>query len=156
MAAMASGGGFPARISLVTIGARDLARLRAFYAALGWREHPVSEDGIAFFRTGGAVLALYPYTDLADDAWLEAAGDQPEFRGMALATNVETREGVDAAFEVAVAAGATVLKEPTDADWGGRSAYVADPEGNLWEIAWVPGATFDAIGGMTLPEPPAA
>ena len=75
---------------------------------------------------------------------------------MALATNVETREGVDAAFEVAVAAGATVLKEPTDADWGGRSAYVADPEGNLWEIAWVPGATFDAIGGMTLPEPPAA
>jgi hypothetical protein len=55
-----------------------------------------------------------------------------------------------------VAAGATVLKEPTDADWGGRSAYVADPEGNLWEIAWVPGATFDAIGGMTLPEPPAA
>ena len=153
---MASGGGFPARISLVTIGAHDLARLRVFYAALGWREHPVSEDGIAFFGTGGAVLALYPYADLADEAWLEAGDEQPEFRGLALATNVETRDGVDAAFAVAVAAGARVLKEPTDADWGGRSAYVADPEGNLWEIAWVPGATFDAIGGMTLPDPPTA
>lgn len=153
---MADDGVFPARLSLVTIGAHDLGRLRAYYARLGWQEDPVSDDGIAFFRTGGAVLALYPFTALADDAWLEVQGDLPEFRGVTLAVNVDTRGGVDAAYEVAVTAGALVLKEPTDADWGGRSAYVADPEGNVWEIAWLPGATFAATGGMTLPTQPAA
>ncbi len=150
---MAAGGEFPARLSLVTIGAHDLSRLRRWYAALGWEEDPVSDDSIAFFRTGGAVLALYPFTALADDAWLEAPGDLPEFRGVTLAANVETRDGVDAAYEVAVAAGARVLKEPTDADWGGRSCYVADPEGNVWEIAWLPGARFAPNGAMSMPEP---
>ena len=24
------------------------------------------------------------------------------------------------------------------ADWGGRTAYFADPEDNYWEVAWVP------------------
>ena len=25
-----------------------------------------------------------------------------------------------------------------DAFWGGRSSYWADPEGNVWEVAWLP------------------
>ena len=151
---MAADGGFPARVSLVTIGAHDLTALRRYYTALGWEEDPVSSDEIAFFRTGGAILALYPFGDLAEDAWLEVRGELPEFRGVALAANVEERDGVDRAFEVAVAAGARVLKEPTDADWGGRSCYVADPEGNIWEIAWMPGARFAPNGAMALPERP--
>ena len=43
----------------------------------------------------------------------------------------------------------TVLAEPVDRDWGGRSAYIADPEGNRWEIAWAPGARFDGRGALT-------
>ena len=35
------------------------------------------------------------------------------------------------------AAGARVTKEPVDAGFfTGRSAYVCDPEGNYFEIAW--------------------
>ena len=35
--------------------------------------------------------------------------------------------------------GGRVAKEPVDAElFEGRSAYVADPEGNYWEIAWAP------------------
>ena len=48
-------------------------------------------------------------------------------------------------------AGATVLAEPVDRDWGGCSAYFADPEGNTWEIAWLPGATFDERGALIWP-----
>ena len=48
-------------------------------------------------------------------------------------------------------AGAQVLAEPTDRDWGGRSAYFADPEGNAWEVAWVPGSTFDERGALIWP-----
>jgi uncharacterized glyoxalase superfamily protein PhnB len=41
---------------------------------------------------------------------------------------------VDALFERAVAAGAKVLREPRDEDYGGRDFVVLDPEGNLWSV----------------------
>jgi uncharacterized glyoxalase superfamily protein PhnB len=40
----------------------------------------------------------------------------------------------DAAFEAAVAAGATVLRAMVDQDYGGRGGSVADPEGNVWSF----------------------
>jgi lactoylglutathione lyase len=43
-------------------------------------------------------------------------------------------EDVDAAYEVLKAKGVTFLRPPTDQPWGLRTAYFADPEGNLWEI----------------------
>ena len=32
----------------------------------------------------------------------------------------------------------TVVKPPQDVFWGGYSGYFADPEGNLWEVAYNP------------------
>jgi len=43
-------------------------------------------------------------------------------------------EDVDAAYETLKARGVTFLRPPTDQPWGLRTAYFADPEGNLWEI----------------------
>jgi catechol 2,3-dioxygenase-like lactoylglutathione lyase family enzyme len=140
----------PARISLVTIGARDMARLRAFYQGLGWGEHPGADDNWAAYKTGGAILCLFPASALAEDA--RVSGDPPSgFRGVTLAANVEERELVDEAIEAARKAGATITKEPEDAFWGGRSAYFADPEGNLWEVAWMPGSSFDPGGALQMP-----
>ncbi|MEV6399172.1 VOC family protein [Streptomyces sp. NPDC051907] len=42
---------------------------------------------------------------------------------------------VDAVFLQAKKAGAKVLMAPKDQPWGERSAYVADPEGNLVQIS---------------------
>jgi uncharacterized glyoxalase superfamily protein PhnB len=46
----------------------------------------------------------------------------------------------------AEAAGATVVKPPQRASFGGFHAYFADPSGFLWEVAHNPGLTFDADG----------
>ncbi len=43
-------------------------------------------------------------------------------------------EDVDALFERARAAGAKVLREPTDEDFGARDFAVADPEGNIFSV----------------------
>lgn len=43
-------------------------------------------------------------------------------------------EDVDAAYETLSAKGVRFLRPPTDQPWGLRTAYFADPEGNLWEI----------------------
>jgi uncharacterized glyoxalase superfamily protein PhnB len=43
-------------------------------------------------------------------------------------------DGVDAHYERAVAAGAEVVMEPHDTDYGSREYMVRDPEGNLWSF----------------------
>jgi lactoylglutathione lyase len=43
-------------------------------------------------------------------------------------------EDVDAAYQELIAKGVRFLRPPTDQPWGLRTAYFADPEGNLWEI----------------------
>lgn len=140
----------PARVSIVTIGTRDFAAMREFYAGIGWRDLYDGPDDFAMLDTGGAVLALWPHEQLAADANVPANPPADAFRGVALALNVDTREQVDAVIAELRAKGATITREPEDAAWGGRSAYFADPEGNAWEVAWNPNAVFDARGTMTL------
>ena len=53
---------------------------------------------------------------------------------------VDSDDEVDALFERAVAAGATVLREPRDEDYGGRDFVVLDPEGNQWSFGTYQGA----------------
>jgi catechol 2,3-dioxygenase-like lactoylglutathione lyase family enzyme len=127
----------PARVSVITIGARDLPALREFYAALGFPVAIELDDFVAF-ETRGAVFTLYQAESLAADARAEVAPPQPDRIATNFAINVDERDEVDAAVESARAAGARIAKEPTDMEWGGRSAYFTDPEGNWWEIAWVP------------------
>ena len=52
------------RISLVTLGGRDLAASKRFYAdGLGWK--PAFENKeIIFFQTGGMIFALFLRDDL--------------------------------------------------------------------------------------------
>ena len=140
----------PARVSLVTLGVRDLASMRAFYRDLGWSE-AISTEVFAAFNTGGAVLALFPLDALASDANTEAAAGEDAFKGVTLAVNVEEKKGVDEAIDKVRAAGGRIVKGPINADWGGRSGYFSDPEGNLWEVAWMPGSSFDDRGGLILP-----
>lgn len=52
-----------------------------------------------------------------------------------LAINVGDPSNVDATFERYTAAGAQPIYEPRDEPWHMRSAMVADPDGNLIEIA---------------------
>ncbi len=137
-------------ISLITLGVRDLERSRRFYQdGLGWPLSAASTEDVAFFPTAGVVLALYPRDLLAADANFSPEGSG--FAGIALAHNVATRELVDAALEAAVAAGGTLLKPGTAAEWGGYSGYFADPDGFLWEIAWNPGFPLLEDGTIELP-----
>ncbi|WP_382304542.1 VOC family protein [Herbiconiux sp. UC225_62] len=137
----------PPRLSVVTVGSRDLPKMRRFYTALGWQEVRGSDDDWAAYLIGGVLFALYPVELLAEEASADAA--PTGWSGVTLACNVDSAADVDAAFEAAVRAGATALAEPSTREWGGRSGYIADPEGNRWEIAWASTARFDARGALT-------
>ncbi len=137
-------------ISLMTLGVRDIERSRRFYRdGRGWPMSAASSEDVAFFHTGGVVLALYKRELLAADANLSPEGSG--FSGIGLAHNVATRELVDAALEAAVAAGGTLLKPGTAVEWGGYTGYFADPDGFLWEIAWNPDFPLREDGTIALP-----
>ena len=86
--------------------------------------------------TGAHGWPCTPLESLAADAGIATEGSG--FSGVTLAHNVRNRDEVDALLDVAVAAGATLIKPAEDPFWGGYSGYFADPEGYLWEIAWNP------------------
>ena len=129
----------PARLTVLTVGARDLPALCDFYKSLGW-PLVVDLDDFAAFQTAGAVFTLYAMDELVADVNAGAVRGGG-FGGMTLAINVDEREQVDEAIEAARGAGAEVVKPPVDMEWGGRSGYFTDPEGNYWEVAWVPADT---------------
>ena len=140
----------PARISLVTLGVADVARATTFYEALGWRRSSASMPVITFFNTSGPVLALFGRADLAADATVDPDGSG--FRGVTLSINVESPDAVDATYDQWLAAGATSVRAPVPAVFeGGRIAYVADPDGHLWEVAHNPFFPFDQSGRVTAP-----
>ncbi len=43
-------------------------------------------------------------------------------------------DGIDAAYERALAGGAEIVRELHDTDYGSRDFVVRDPEGNLWSF----------------------
>ncbi|MDW4549263.1 VOC family protein [Defluviimonas sp. D31] len=125
----------PQRVTLITLGVYDLARSRAFYEALGWVPAE-AQEGVVFYQIHGAVLGLFGRAALAKDQ------GRPDARlgtgAMTLAQNFPSEAEVDAAWEAAVAAGATPLKKPEKVFWGGYSGYYADPDGHVWEVAMNP------------------
>jgi catechol 2,3-dioxygenase-like lactoylglutathione lyase family enzyme len=141
---------FPKSITLITLGVADLDRARAFYAALGWEAEEAGE-GVVFIRLAGQILALFGIADLAEDQARprEALGTG----AMTLARNFATEAEVDAAFELALTAGATALKRPERVFWGGYSGYFTDPDGHVWELAMNPFWPLAADGTLA---PPAA
>jgi uncharacterized protein len=120
--------------NLVTLGAIDLPRLRRFYDALDWPRVVDDADFVAY-ELRGTVLALFPREKLAADGRVRASDDT----GLRFTIGVVAaeRDEVDRLTEQMRAAGATVSKPAQDGEFFvGRSAYLEDPEGNFWEIAW--------------------
>ena len=135
------------RLSLVTLGVRDLARARAFYEALGWTTGAEPGDDVVFFQTGGMIVALWGREQLAEDSGVEDSGG---WGGVTLAYNTRSPAEVDAAIEEARAAGATIVREPAATFWGGYSGVFLDPDGHPWEVAHNPHWTVAADGTTRL------
>jgi len=123
------------RISMITLGVRDLQKSIAFYEKLGFPRME-SPPSVAFFTLNGTWLGLYDREALAEDVGVPAEGSG--FAGITLAHNVHSESEADAVLEAAVAAGGTLVKPAQKVFWGGYSGYFADPDGHLWEVAHNP------------------
>lgn len=124
------------RISMITLGVKDLQRSIEFYQkGLGFPKMD-SPPEVAFFTLNGTWLGLFSSDSLAEDAHVAKEGQG--FNHFSLAHNVGSEAEVDQVFAQAINAGATLKKKPQNVFWGGYSGYFADPDGHLWEVAYNP------------------
>src|ERR1041384_1036542 len=91
------------RFTVITLGVTDMRTSIAFYEALGFtRKMRATGEAVAFFDTGGTVIGLFPWHQLAADATLP---DQPRpktFRGSTLAWNCGSAEEADTGLAFAM------------------------------------------------------
>jgi uncharacterized glyoxalase superfamily protein PhnB len=122
---------FPNRIAAVILATEDVARARAFYEGLGWSSAAEADATFVPFALAGIGLVVQ---DRA--AALEEFGADPaSFRDFGVLTAVREPDQVDAAIAHAEAAGARVTAPARERPFG-RGGSVADPDGNVWEVAW--------------------
>ncbi|ACR11534.1 VOC family protein [Teredinibacter turnerae] len=124
------------RISMITLGVKDLQKSVAFYEkGLGFPRID-SSPGVAFFSLNGTWLGLYNRDALAEDIGIEARGNG--FNGVTLAHNVASNEQVDDVMAQAEKAGANIIKPAQTVFWGGYSGYFKDLDNHFWEVAHNP------------------
>lgn len=134
------------RLSLVTLGVRDLSRARQFYESLGWKVGAAPGD-VVFFQAGGLVVALWGRELLAKDSGVADGGS---WGGVTLAHNVRSPDEVVRTIDEARRAGARIAREPAATEWGGFSGVFVDPDGHPWEVAHNPFWRITASGETRL------
>jgi uncharacterized protein len=135
------------RLSLVTLGVRDLKRARQFYEALGWTSGAAPADDVVFFQAGCMIVALWGRDQLAEDTVVEDTGG---WGGVTLAYNTRSPAEVDSVLAEAEAAGGQIARPGAETFWGGYSGVFIDPEGHAWEVAHNPNWTLREDGAVSL------
>lgn len=124
------------RFNMIGLFVKNLTSMVSFYRdVLDMEINWDGEGPYAEFKHDGIRFSMYERSKLT-----ELLGQEPGYPDglngtFELAINVGLRENVDMFFERITRQGARVVYEPRDEPWKMRSATVADPEGNLIEIA---------------------
>ena len=136
-------------VDFITLASADLDAARAFYVnGLGWTPTMDVTDEIIFFQIGpGKMLGLFEATKFAADLGGSAV---PAISGVTLSHNVISPAEVDRVVAAAITAGATLVKAPQHASFGGYHGHFADPNGAIWEVAHNPGWKVEPDGTVRL------
>src|SRR5919107_301358 len=139
-----------ARITVITLGVRDLERSLRFYRdGLGLSTPGIigteyEHGAVAFFDLqAGLRLAIWPRESIAHDTAIPVGPSSPtEFT---LGHNVSSKEEVDTVMHQASEAGAVVVKDAHDTFWGGYSGYFQDRKGQGRFLALLSATGLPAI-----------
>ena len=137
-----------ARISVITLGVRDLEKSLQFYReGLGLHCEGITgqefEYGpVAFIELqSGLKLALWPQSSIQQDTGLELTPMCAT--QMTLGQNVYSPLEVDQVMAQAANAGARIIRPAQATFYGGYAGYFQDPDGHVWEIVFNPSLELD-------------
>lgn len=128
------------RFSVLTIGADNLNAMKTFYGqVLGWTAVAENKD-VVFYKLNNLLFSICDRKVLAEFIGVEYKGHG--FPSVTIGYNVQTKEEVLKLY-IQLKSKVNVLKEPTEAPFGGLFFYFTDIEGNIIEIAQNPFITLD-------------
>ena len=114
---------------------KDMAVMVRFYRdVLGFEIKEYENTSNVFLEKDGTLFLLYRRTDfekMTNRQYNYADNINGHYE---IALSVENYAAVDKTFDEVVSKGATPVMKPTTEEWGQRTCYIADPEGNLIEI----------------------
>lgn len=114
---------------------KDMAVMVRFYRdVLGFEIKEDENTSNVFLEKDGTLFLLYRRTDfekMTNRRFNYADNINGHYE---IALSVENYAAVDKAFDEVVSKGAVPVMKPTTEEWGQRTCYIADPEGNLIEI----------------------
>jgi catechol 2,3-dioxygenase-like lactoylglutathione lyase family enzyme len=116
------------QLDYVIVLCDDLPRMKAFYRDLFDFRVRVETPTVLAMEAGSVTLCLRQRTRPYDG---RSAG--PASPGVQIAFRVPPGD-VNSCHEELRQKGVTVLDPPTDQEWGHRTVYFSDPEGNILEI----------------------
>lgn len=124
------------RFKAVALFTEDLAKMVAFYRdIIGFPLEWDGEDPHVFCEQDGLRFMLFGrknFEELTNQSYTYPSGFNGTFQ---LALDADDPDEVDREYARMVKLGATAVIAPKTYPWGLRSCYIADPEGNLIEIA---------------------
>lgn len=124
------------RFNMITLFVENLTKMVNFYQkTLGLEIDWNGEGPYAEFKHEGIRFAMYERSKLPELLGRELGYPKGLNGSFELVINVGAKENVDAFFERITRREATSIYAPRNEPWKLRSAMVADPEGNLIEIA---------------------
>ena len=123
-----------AKIALITILADDVPGLVRFYCnTLGFRMKSSDAERVELEHEG-VRLAICSRAVLAATTHHPSYGQPRAGQSFALAFPLHTHEELDEAYASITASGATPVQTPVTTPWGQRTAFFADPEGNIHQL----------------------
>lgn len=122
------------KIALITILTDDVPRLVAFYRDVLGFAVGNSADNYTEFRSEGVRFAVCNRTELVHATHDPRFSEPARGQAFELAFPLSTREDVDRAYAEITANGAAPIQPPATMPWGQRTAFFADPDGNIHEL----------------------
>ncbi|MFN8375959.1 MAG: VOC family protein [Anaerolineae bacterium] len=120
------------KVSANVLFVEDLERAMKFYRDILGLTVVFSDDVSYAFKMEGQDFALVKVS-AGVEMLNETVLSQPPGAAHRVMLCADV-ENLDAVYNTLTAKGVEFIKPPKDQAWGWRTAYFADPEGNLWEF----------------------
>ncbi len=120
------------KIGATVLFVKDLDKCAAFYRdVLGFAQTFTDDVSVAYRVDDHDFVVLKVSAAVKMIGEKTLSPEQVMGHRMLLCADVDS---VDATYQSLTSKGVAFIHAPADQPWGIRSAYFADPEGNLWEI----------------------
>lgn len=122
------------KISLITILTNDVESMLEFYNKVLGFNISIQSGEYVELENEGVRFAICSRKVMFNFTNYQQFQDIPTGQRFELAFPLVSKTEVDSAYSEIIKKGAVPIKEPSDMPWGQRTAFFADPDGNVHEL----------------------